>query len=166
MKVWEELSKTVYNQVWDRFYKEFNFRPSVHEEDWPSIHTDKPLLKLGIESLLGVTYSESINADLIQKAIDAFVEISKKGDKIFALDWQHECFYIDPRQLTPEIIVDNESDTPAISFIPDGDYYIFLTKDFENIWFGHPWEKTITIIGSELISAFNKNRPLFIKNES
>ena len=50
-----------------------------------------------------------------------------------------------------------ESSTPAISFIPDGDYYIFITKDLQNVWFGHPWEKSVTLIGEGLILAATRN---------
>ncbi|WP_414648331.1 DUF2716 domain-containing protein [Dinghuibacter sp.] len=35
----------------------------------------------------------------------------------------------------------------------------FITKDRQNVWFGHPWEKTITLIGEKLISAAAVNLP-------
>jgi hypothetical protein len=44
-------------------------------------------------------------------------------------------------------MLDNNSVLPLISFIPDGEYYIFISKDHQNVWFGHPWEKTVTLIG-------------------
>jgi len=39
----------------------------------------------------------------------------------------------------------------VIPILPNGDYYIFLTKDFRNVWFGHAWEETITLIGHDLV---------------
>jgi hypothetical protein len=78
-------------------------------------------------------------------------------DEIIILDWQHECFFANPRQITVDTMLPNDNTSIMVpSFIPDGDYYIFVTKDFENIWFGHPWEKTITIIGDKLIKAYKQ----------
>lgn len=149
--------------IWDWFYKEFSFNPSTYPKDWPSIKTDRPTLKINITKLWGETYNEAIWNDFLQKGIEAFINITNAGEEIFGLDWHHECFYINPRELTPAILNDYESSIPVISFIPDGDYYIFITKDFENVWFGHPWEKTITIMGNKLISVFNNDPPLFLK---
>ena len=54
-------------------------------------------------------------------------------------------------------MLDNGSNNPVISFVPDGDYYIFISRDLQNVWFGHPWEKSITVIGEKLISAGVRN---------
>jgi hypothetical protein len=56
-------------------------------------------------------------------------------------------------------MIDNVTNSTVVSFIPDGDYYIFITKDFGNIWFGHPWEKTVTVIGDRLIKAVKARQP-------
>jgi hypothetical protein len=165
MKYWIRLSESDYDKIWDKFYADFSFKPSTYSKDWPSIKTEKPTLKFDISHLWGDSYNETIYDDFIKKAIDAFVEIANQEDQIFALDWQHECFYLDPRQLKLADMEENESSIRIVSFIPNGDYYIFITEDFENIWFGHPWEKTITIIGNRLIDAFNKNKPLYLLNE-
>jgi hypothetical protein len=52
------------------------------------------------------------------------------------------------------MLPNDQTNSLVPSFVPDGDYYIFLTKDFQNVWFGHPWEKTITLIGDKLIKAY------------
>jgi hypothetical protein len=89
----------------------------------------------------------------MKKAIDTFITITHKGDTIYAFDWQHEGFHYDPRELRVDGLLDSESSINVISFIPDGDYYIFITKNLQNNWFGHPWERSITLIGETLISA-------------
>ena len=104
-------------------------------------------------------YSEQSHANFIQQAIEAFIEITTPGEEIYALDWQHECYYYDPRKLRAPDMLNDASNIPKISFIPDGEYNIFVTMDFENIWFGHPWEQTVTIIGNKLITAI-KNKGL------
>ncbi|MDQ0899197.1 DUF2716 domain-containing protein [Paenibacillus sp. V4I7] len=47
----------------------------------------------------------------------------------------------------------------TISFYPDGDYYLFINKDFLWGYLGHPWEQTISIFGGDLIHQFEINRP-------
>ena len=163
MNNWEKLTEEDNNKTWNWFYKEFSFNPSTNPKDWPSIKSIKPKIKIDILNLWGNAYNETIWNNFLQKAIEAFVNVTNPGEKIFALDWHHECFYVDPRELTPTILTDSESSNTVISFIPDGDYYIFITKDFENVWFGHPWEKTVTIIGSKLINAFKNNLPLLVQ---
>jgi hypothetical protein len=149
-------------KVWDWIYRELSFKPSVRPPDWPSISTRRRHFKFKIESLWGPGYSEPTHTNFIGQAIEAFVEITSPGEKIYALDWQQECYYYDPRNLNVYDMLDDDSSNTKISFIPDGNYYIFLTKDFENIWFGHPWEKTVTVIGDRLIGAV-KSKNLFAK---
>jgi hypothetical protein len=155
------LSELDEKKVWDWIYEELSFKPSVRPIDWPSITTRKRHFKFKIDSLWGTGYSEQKHSNFIQQAIEAFIEITTPGEEIYALDWQHDCYYFDPRKLSASDMLYDDSSVTNISFIPDGDYYIFLAKDFENIWFGHPWEKTITVIGDRLIDAV-KSRDLFI----
>ena len=156
MTNWTPISQNDNDKFWDKFYADFSFKPSVDPTYWPSIKTDKPNIKIDITDLWGDTYDEENWVSLIKKGINSFVSISNPQDEIIVLDWQHECFNVNPRQITVDTMLPNDNTSIMVpSFIPDGDYYIFLTKDFENIWFGHPWEKTITIIGDKLIKAYN-----------
>jgi hypothetical protein len=152
------ISEADYKNVWDWLYAQLRFIPSTRSIDWPSIRTDKRYLKFKIDFLWGTGYSPLIHSNFVQKAIEAFIDITIPGEEIYALDWRHECYYYDPRKLSVHGMLDDGSSIPKISFIPDGDYYIFVTKDFENIWFGHPWEKTITVLGDKLIAALNQKK--------
>jgi hypothetical protein len=83
---------------------------------------------------LGPNYSEQANSNFIQQAIEAFIEITTPGEEIYALDWQHMCYYFNPRMLRVNNMLDDGSSDTKISFIPDGDYYIFLTNfDFSPV---------------------------------
>lgn len=53
----------------------------------------------------------------------------------------------------------NEFDEWTVPIFPNGDYYFFIHKDFEWGYLGHPWERTITVFGKELIKGFEKHRP-------
>jgi hypothetical protein len=147
------LTEADYKDIWNWVYSTLWFKPSTRSADWPSIQTDKPFRKFSIDFLWRTGYDNELCSRFINNAIKAFVSITTKGEIIYALDWQHECFYYDPRDLTSELMLGNESSIPDISFIPDGDYYIFITKDLQNVWFGHPWERSVTLIGEKLILA-------------
>ena len=40
---------------------------------------------------------------------------------------------------------------------PDGDYFAFLSEDFSEGTFGHPWEKTICVLGERLVRSFGRS---------
>ena len=84
---------------------------------------------------------------------------------MYVLDWQHDCYFVNPMSFDPFKKHLEFKYNRYISPIPNGDYYIFITKDLENIWFGHPWEKTVTLIGAKLIKTFLDSRPLFLKKK-
>lgn len=156
------LSEKERKEIWDFFYDRFLFSPSIHSLNWPSIASDKISFKIDIKNLFGDTYNEVVWDDFEAKAINAFQLISP-DDYIYALDWQHDCYFVSPAKFD-----DFKKDLEAknnnyISFIPNGDYYIFITKDLKNIWFGHPWEKTVTLFGDKFIKEFIESNPLFLK---
>jgi len=136
------LDPEEYDKVWNKFNNSFDFKPSSNI--FPAIKTTMPQLKLDIKAYFSSDYPFN---KLEQLALDLFDKLSKPGDRLYALDWQHECYDFDPRQEMDR----NEFGEWIIPIFPNGDYYIFLTKDFDNIWFGHPWEQTITLIGNEIV---------------
>ncbi len=137
------LSNEEYNIVWDKFYTEFSFKPSINI--WPSIQTNKRQLKLNISKIFGETFSEEKWNRFNELGELVLIEIVEPNGRIYALDWQHECFDFDPRKGLWE------KDINSPPLIPDGDYYIFLNKDFSNVWFGHPWEMSVTLIGDKIV---------------
>lgn len=39
---------------------------------------------------------------------------------------------------------------------PDGDYLAFLTPDYTQGTFGHPWEETLCVMGDRLIASLGR----------
>jgi Protein of unknown function (DUF2716) len=148
MKAWIELNEQEYDSVWDSFYFWFNFSPSTHH--FPGI----------VEPTPSVTYSFTYDLQL-EKEIDdfydnvlkAFQDVLSLGKRIYALDWQHTCFWFDPHKFDK---------TWPIGF-PNGDYAIFIAEDFSFGYFGHPWEQTICVFGQPLLEAFEKYPPLLFE---
>jgi hypothetical protein len=93
--------------------------------------------------------------DLNRKTLKAFRRCVPPGKRIYTLNWQHECFFFNPHKQV------ETADTKAwkIPVLPDGDYYIFVAQDLSFGIFGHPWEQTICIFGSDLLEAFESDNP-------
>ena len=141
---WAKLSKKKYDEVWDRFYSDFDFKPSINS--WPSVESKLPTLKLDIREIFRENYPNPYLVRFCELGQELLIDISKPNKRLYALDWQHECYEFDPK------LGMSESELFTPSLVPDGDYYIFLSKDFSNVWFGHPWEQAITLIGEDVVN--------------
>ncbi|MCG6142745.1 MULTISPECIES: DUF2716 domain-containing protein [Leptospira] len=148
MKDWKKLDSKESNSVWDKFEEKYQFKPSVSE--FPGIIKINPQLKLDLSECYHETFN---NTEFENIASDLFKNITKPNERMYALDWQHESYDFDPRNIMDR---NDKYDEWLIPIFPNGDYYIFITKDFNNLWFGHPWEQTITLVGNDLIKFSNK----------
>jgi len=153
MDAWIKLSPMESKIIWRKFKKKFQFKPSVHKVDWPGFKEPFYSITYDISSIFGNFNRKNLVIDLQKKALKAFQTITKPGDMIYALDWQHSCYKFDPR-------LSNENDDWKISALPDGDYYIFMTEDLKNGFFGHPWEHTVCILGEMFVKKLKQHFPL------
>ncbi|MFF2528713.1 DUF2716 domain-containing protein [Brevibacillus sp. NPDC058079] len=147
MNNWIPLSDEQYRLVWGKFYKDFNFKPSIHSSDWPSFRLPIPFVTFDITE-----YTDDDIDDLEEKCVTNLRAVTGSDDYIYALDWQHESYRYNPH-------LENGNVSRRIGFYPDGDYYFFLNKDFMWGYLGHPWEQSISIFGEDLIYQFETNRP-------
>ncbi|MER5207557.1 DUF2716 domain-containing protein [Streptomyces sp. NPDC002825] len=142
-----ELPEAEYRRVWDRFYEDFDFRPSTSSSEWPSIK----------EPVASVTWSvTALDGDPEYERLDRLVEAVEQGltlcagpqGTLLALDWQHTSYRFAPHEV-------GGTGQPAwpLSPYPDGDYFIYLSEDFRYGSFGHPWEGSLCLFGEELLSA-------------
>jgi len=96
---------------------------------------------------------------LAERVVDAFRRCLDTNERLYVLDWQHDCYSLDPyRPFTAA-----ELEEWPIGIEPNGDYYIFLTSDFRIGTFGHPWEETLCIFGQPLLNALDQNMPTYLK---
>jgi hypothetical protein len=161
MDNWIELSKLEYKEVWDRIYKEFKFEPSI--SDFPSFKVPSPFITYDVSLLLNGSldshkYDEIYN-DLEEKSLLVFQELTRKNEYMYALEWQGLGSWINPRLEFPK----DEFDEWPVPIFPNGDYYFFIHKTFEWGLLGHPWERSITIFGEELIMSFKRHNPVIFQ---
>jgi hypothetical protein len=152
MSAWTELTKSEYDDVWDRFYADFQFRPSILPADWPGIREPEPSETYRIGHIYGNPEAERLIGNLDRSALAAYRSCVGNDESIYALDWQHPCYWFKPHQ-------QKEADPWKVPSLPNGDYYIFLAVDFRFGWFGHPWEQTICVFGQQLLTAIHERPP-------
>jgi hypothetical protein len=149
MQAWELLSQSEYDAVWDNFEEKFDFRPTVNPNKFPSIK----------EPLGSITYQfeypsaeneENAITDINAKSLTAFQLLLSSNEAIYALDWQHDCYWLYPHLPFSEW---------RIPVFPDGDYCIFLARNFSFGIFAHPWEQTFCIWGNILLAEFQNSKP-------
>lgn len=125
----------------------------------PSFKVPKPFITYDVSSYLNgsgdLEENEKIYHDFEEKSLSAFRKLTTKDEYIYALDWQHSCYWINPFLKFPR----DEFNEWIIPIFPNGDYYFFIQKNFNWGFLGHPWEKSITLFGKEVIQAFEENKP-------
>lgn len=153
MQNWQKLTNAEYKKVWNFIYEELDFKPSISY--FPSFQVPNPFITYDISDFYGESVDLDVFDDLEEKALDAFKDSTLVDEYILALDWHHECYWINPRS---EFEKDGFGEW-TIPIFPNGDYYFFIQKDFKWGFLGHPWENSITIFGKELIDSFYEYKP-------
>lgn len=148
-------NKEEYNAVWDRVYNELGFIPGYREN--VPFRIDLPYCIYGIENM---SIEQLDRLEEIGKEI--MIRVTNNGERIYALDWQHDGFLYDPRN--PEEQVDYRVEDARYigggfnvyfpTFYPDGDYHFFIGENFDFGLLGHPWRNEIWIFGERLLSEF------------
>ena len=138
--------------MWGRFERAFNFRPSVRPADSPGIDEPPPsvtfaLPRVGSQKRLP---ADAEIADLESATLAAFRACTPPRGRLYALDWQHESFWLQPHAPFTDW---------RVPVLPDGDYSVFLAPDLSWGLFGHPWEWTLCAFGGPLLAALDQRPP-------
>ncbi|CAM4190958.1 hypothetical protein BAMA111019_11320 [Bacillus manliponensis] len=162
MKNWIELSEQEYETIWNTIYTVFQFTPSTSA--FPSFEVPSPFVIYDVSPYLDwsgeLEELKELYCDLENNSLIVFKELAGKDEYFYALNWQHDCYWVNPFLDFPK----DEFDEWLVPPFPNGDYYFFLHKDFKWGYLGHPWEETIKIFGEELIQAFDKYKPMMFQN--
>jgi Protein of unknown function (DUF2716) len=156
---WEELlyPSDEDTTAWEFMHQQLHFRPSVHAEHWPGIVEPHPSITYDIGHIYGLseTQAAALETDLNRKTLAAFQVCTRPDQRLYALDWQHACYWFYPhRPFDAENLA-----AWRVPVLPNGDYYIFLAEDFSFGMFGHPWEQTLCLFGQPLLDAFVPSQP-------
>ena len=140
-------------RVWDLFYAMFDFRPSI-KPGTRTFTVQQP------HHIYDISAVEEREIDRMAELIPAvFAECLEKEGFLYALDWQHSSFRYNPRVKIVEssLWIENPQYQNGgyhayfPSFYPDGDYYLFLEKNFKWGYLGHPWQQKVWVFGERLM---------------
>ncbi|MCW2903549.1 MAG: hypothetical protein JWO67_5814, partial [Streptosporangiaceae bacterium] len=132
-----------YEELWDRYTAEFDFRPSTLE--LPGITEPAASVTWHLGALDG---PDDNAVDRLQSIIQHGLRTcATVGEPLYWLDWQHVGYCFDPRRVGHA----GQPPWPGGAF-PDGDYYLYLTSDLRIGTFGHPWEHTLCVFGTEFLA--------------
>jgi hypothetical protein len=132
------LYEAEYREMWDRVYAQLSFSPDVRE--FPGIQEPVP----------SVTWPLGPSESLVDKLTEPFrrtLPIVAPTEDLYWLDWNHVGYRFDPRRVGGEA----QPDWPGAAY-PDGDYYLYVTRDLRLGTFGHPFEQTLCVFGAELLA--------------
>ncbi len=148
---WILLNSKEYEDVWDRFEDEFCFNPNIDGDQ--SFKFSCPYITYDISDCFEGKWTDDDYNNFDHILLESLILCTKKHEYIYALDWQHAGYWMNP---SLNLNLNEDDHRWKIPFFPDGDYYFFLQKDFRWGYLGHPWEKTIYIFGEKLIETFKE----------
>ncbi len=153
MKNWTTLDDEKHSALWDYVYDVIGFDPHGRED--AIISLEEPFALFDLKSFWGEGYREELVTDLELKTIALFQAITTEGERLHALDWQHEGYTFDPR-LPFEVDAFNDWFVPAF---PNGDYTFFLKSDLSGGIFGDGVHSSMTYWGKDVLNALHKHCP-------
>lgn len=131
------FSEPEHDDIWKRFYEEFAFRPDMRAFPGIAEPAGSATWRIGE---LDDAQLDALH-DIVHKGLRESVE---PGEELYWLDWHHAGYRFDPAR------VDGAGPPWPGAVFPDGDYYIYLTRDLRLGTFGHPWEETVCVFGELL----------------
>lgn len=149
---WSYLPRDEEDRAWELFIERFeSFRPSTHPTAWPAVVDPTPSVTFDLSVPEGSPGMWSAQFDAINaEAQRCFVSSFDDPDWI-VLDWQHPGYRFDAAVHAETF----DTEWP-VTVYPNGDYYIFARPDFSTGTFGHPWEQTLCVFGTELVGTLGR----------
>lgn len=126
-----------HDDLWDRFYERFSFRPSTE------VH---PGIREPVDSATWFLDGPN-DPELERIVVPEVLALARPDELLYWLDWNHTGYRFDPRRVGGP----GQPEVPGQVF-PDGDYYIYTTHDLRMGTFGHPWENTLCVFGRDLLA--------------
>ncbi|MEU1897575.1 DUF2716 domain-containing protein [Nocardiopsis dassonvillei] len=126
-----------HDELWDRFYERFSFKPSIE------VH---PGIREPVDSATWFLDRPN-DPELEQIVVPEALALARPDEPLYWLNWNHTGYRFDPRRVGGP----GQPEVPGQVF-PDGDYYIYTTHNLRLGTFGHPWENTLCVFGRDLLA--------------
>ena len=175
MSNWKLLDDGTRELAWDFVYDSLCFEPHRYKFDKkvsiiklpkPNVYysTKKYLFNRGEKySVYKAKMCKNLYSSLENKFLSVFKTLTKKkGERMYALDWQHDCYSFDPFLPFERDGCFEEWLIPAF---PNGDHLFFLTKDFKNGIFGDGIHHSISFFGKEMVEQCKDLSDIFYEKD-
>jgi len=153
-----------YDDIWNWIYEILHFRPCGLDKGHvfpygPPFQIPFPYVVYGIEQMT----EEQL--DIMDEQVQqAFLNVTKEGQCLYALDWQHSGFLYDPRSsdaYKSAWVEDARFPQGGYMaffppFYPNGDYYFFIDENLQFGYLSHPWREEVWVFGENLIKEFDR----------
>ncbi len=141
-------------EAWDRFDERFGFRPSMNA--FPAITEPIPSLTWNLDALRDDPGDRKLD-HLVRAVQDGLATCTPPGTALLILEWQHTDYRLRPDlpasdMFLPDALGGNFRPGWPRSPYPDGDYPIYLAEDLNFGTFGHPWEHSLCVFGTDLLN--------------
>lgn len=152
---WEILSDVEQDELWEIVYQRFSFKPDYYAKE--ARYTLKEPYDL--YSCKGVAALADSDPKWRETIRGIFCTCLRDQEPMYVLDWQHTCYYYYPqakiRKDKPTFIRDKKYSNGGYyayfpEFYPDGDYFLFFSKDLSWGYLTDPWRKHIFVYGEQL----------------
>jgi hypothetical protein len=149
---WVQVEHDQYETFWGPFDARFGFRPGIDPSTWPAIREPSPSVTIDLSPIFDHERSQfAAGAEAVNSlGLYAFTRVTGVDEELVVLDWQHPCHRFSPHR---QALSDAEW---PVTIFPNGDYYVFLTRDFSMGTFGHPWEQSLCIFGEPLVQLLGE----------
>ena len=152
------------DKIWNWVYHTLHFSPNGLDKGH-NFPYGPPFRIPFPHTVYGIDRMEEAHLDIMEDLIhQAFLNVTANGQRLFALDWQHSSFLVNPRASDAykgEWVEDRRYNEGGYfanfpGFYPDGDYYFFIDEHLQFGYLSHPWREEVWIFGQVLMDEFEK----------
>ena len=153
-EVWVELDWDAGKVLWAGFADRYQFRASISPGGWPAIVEPTPSVVWDLRPVFEGDYPGGFTAGSREVAglvLGTVQDCTEWWESIVFHDWVHPSCLFRPHK------VDEPEEVPGWDvggLFPNGDYTIFVGRDYAFGILGHPWERSLCVFGQTAMAAF------------
>jgi hypothetical protein len=155
MENWKKLDDLDERNAWGFITNKLNFQPYNKE---CIVRLPSPNKVFEISKYYDEGFNEELYSNLHESILSLFKKIAK-GGRMYALNWQHDCYSFSPYLLFEK----DEFDEWLVPVFPNGDYLFFLTEDFDNGIFADGVNLKFSIWGENIVTALEYEVPIMLQ---
>ena len=154
VEAWGELDWDAGDALWADFADRYQFRASTNADKWPSIVEPAPSVVWDLSTVFTGDYPGGFTAgsrDVAAVVLRTLQDCTQWWDGVVFHDWVH------PSRVFRPHTVDEPDEVPGWDvggLFPNGDYTIFVGRDYTFGILGHPWERSLCVFGEPAVAAF------------